>query len=237
MKIKLCLAALLIGTVVFVSAQSGTIHNAWSGVSGDKANMAAVAFQADAGIYPDSITPAGALVSPTALWLDALTLTRPDDTTSLSTGTGARQTTSVDTPVYVDVYSTYDSVNKAFSDYLGSSSTSVAWSQTVQNQDYTFGFSGITLQSNQKYWFVFSEDNIDGEVSNFRMKVNTAGDDATVGQGKGYLVGDTVQGFGQNNNNVDWGTAYTVSFTVIPEPAIGALVALGGLVLFFRKRS
>ena len=237
MKIKLCLAALLIGCVVFVSAQSGTINNAWSGTSGDKANMAAVAFQANAGVYPDSITPAGALVSPTAFWLDALTLTRPDDATTLSLGTGARQTTSADTPVYVDVYSTYDSVNKAFSDYLGSSSTSVAWSQTVQNQDYTFSFSGITLQSDQKYWFVFSEDNVDGEVSNFRMKVNTAGADTTVGQGKGYLVGDTLQGLGQNNSNVDRGTAYTVSFTVIPEPGIAALLALGGLALFLRKRS
>lgn len=224
------LPLLLAGTA---AADTGTIANPWSGVSGDKANLAGFAFQANAGLYPNSISPAGSL-TPT-FQLDSLTLIRPNDTTTPSIGMGVRQTTSADTPVFVDVYSTYDGTT--LGGYLGSSSSGVAWNSTAADQPFTFTFVGIALQADQKYWFVFSEDNVDGELSNFRLKVSTAGDDVTPGPGKGYLVNDTLQVIkapaGASDN---WGVAYTVGFTTIPEPGIAALLAAGGLLISLRKR-
>ncbi len=213
------------------TTQAATIDNVWSGAGGDKANLAAFAFRADAGTFPDSVMPAGSLTS--VFQIDALTLIRPNDTTTPSIGAGAYQITSADAPVYVDVYSGYDS--GTFSGYLGSSS-GVTWSSTIADQPYTFAFSGVQLQSDQKYWFVFSEDASDGEVSNFRMKVNTSGNDATAGPGRGYMVGDLAQVIKQNGAADDWGMAYTVSFTAIPEPTTIALLAIGAALLISRKR-
>lgn len=226
MKTVLCTASLVVSAAAW-AADTGTIVNEWSGVAGDKANMAAFAFQADAGIYPNSVTPPGSLTP--VFQLDALTLRRPNDTVTPSFGAGARQTTDADTPVYLDLYSSYDGA--AFGDYLGSSSSAVTWNSTVADQPYTFSFAGLTLDSSQKYWFAFSEDNVDGEVSNFRFLVNTSGDNTTPGQGKGYLVDDAVQGITQGGAGQDWGTAYTVHFTAIPEPSVGLLGLLGGIAL------
>lgn len=167
-----------------------TITNGWSGASGDKANLSAFAFQANAGIYPTSVTPPGSL-TPT-FDLGALTLTRPADATTPKIGTANGYLSSLDSPVYVDIYTGAYS-GGTFSGYVGSSISSVAWSSTVSGGDYTFNFSGITLDSATKYWFVFSEDNAEGEISNFRMWVNTSGNNTTAGQGHGYLVNDTVQ--------------------------------------------
>ena len=231
MKTRIGVVALLAAGAVF-TARADTIVNAWSGVSGDKANCAAFAFKADAGIYPDSVTPAGAL-SPT-FFLNAVTLTRPGDTTTPSIGTGARQITSADAPVYLDVYAGLDS--GVFTGYLGSSATAVTCAGTASDQPYTFDFNGLTLESSVKYWFVFSEDALEGEVSNFRFKVNTSGDNLTPGQGKGYLVNDTAQVMKQNGATDDWGTAYTVTVTAVPEPSTIALLALGGVALFLRRR-
>ncbi|HOY59247.1 MAG TPA: hypothetical protein PK640_14070 [Verrucomicrobiota bacterium] len=226
MKTAICTASLIVGAAA-CAADTGTIVNEWSGVAGDKANMAAFAFRADAGIYPNSVTPLGSLTP--VFQLDALTLRRPNDAVTPNFGGGARQTTGADTPVYLDLYSSYDGA--AFGGYLGSSSSSVTWNSTVADQPYTFSFSGLTLDSNQKYWFVFSEDDVDGEVSNFRFLVNTSGDNAASGQGKGYLVGDAVQGITQGGAGQDWGTAYTVQFTAIPEPGVLLLGLFGGIAL------
>jgi len=226
MKTVLCTASLIASAAAW-AADTGTIVNEWSGVTGDKANMAAFAFRADAGVYPNSVTPFGSLTP--VFQLNALTLTRPNDAVTPSFGGGARQTTDADTAVYLDLYSSYDGA--AFGGYLGSSSSSVTWNSTLPGEPYTFGFAGLTLDSNQKYWFVFSEDNVDGEVSNFRFLVNTSGDNSTPGQGKGYLVDDTVQGITQGGLSQDWAAAYTVHFTAIPEPSIGLLGFLGGMAL------
>lgn len=231
MKTPVYLGALVILSAA-VAAQADTIVNVWSGVSGDKANCAAFAFRADAGSYPDSVTPLGALTS--SFYLDAVTLIRPADTTTPSMGTGVRQITSADSPVYLDVYTGLEA--GVFTGYVGSSSSSVAWSSTASDQPYTFDFAGLTLESSAKYWFVFSEDDAEGEVSNFRFKVNTSGDNMTPGQGKGYLLNDTAQVMKQAGATDDWGTAYTVTFTAVPEPSILALLALGGGALLFRRR-
>lgn len=214
------------------AASAATIINNWSGVSGDKGNMVGFAVKADAGLYPASVTPLGSL-TPT-FQLDGLTLIRPNDTTTPSFGTGVRQTTSADTPVYVDLYSSYS--GGVFSGYLGSSASSVTWSSTVADTPYTFSFAGVVLQASQKYWFVFSEDNLEGEVSNFRAKLNTSGTDATPGAGKGYLVGDIVQSVTSAGASQDWAFAYTLNITPIPEPSTAALLALSGLALMLRKR-
>lgn len=231
MRTQIGIGSLLVLGAAF-AAKADTIVNLWSGVSGDKANCAAFAFKADAGIYPDSVIPVGALTSP--FFLDAVTLYRPADTTTPAIGTGARQITSADAPVYLDVYSGLES--GVFTGYLGSSVSSVTWNSTASDQPYTFDFGGLTLESSVKYWFVFSEDNADGEVSNFRFKVNTSGDNLTVGQGKGYLLNDAAQVMKQNGATDDWGTAYEVTFTAVPEPSTMALFALGGVALFLRRR-
>jgi len=213
-------------------ASANTISNNWSGVTGDRGNMTGFAFQADAGNFPASIDPAGSLGP--AISLNSLTFFRPNDTTTPSFGTGARQVTDANAPVFLDVYTTLSS--GVFSGYLGSSSTSVTWASTVQDQTYSFDFTGLTLASNTKYWFVFSEDNIAGDDANFRVKLNTSGNDTTPGEGKGYLVNDTIQGLTQGGATQDWGFAFTANFTPVPEPSIAALCLIGGACLLRLRR-
>ena len=98
-------------------------------------------------------------------------------------------------------------------------------------------FTGITLSSSTKYWFVFSEDNIAGDVANFRVKLNTTGSDAVAGPGLGYLVGDTTQAVLPTNATQNWGTAFTVDFTAVPEPSAALLGGLGILALLRRRRA
>jgi len=144
--------------------------------------------------------------------------------------------TASNTPVFIDIYT--DFAANAFSGYLGSSSSSVTWDDTVSDQPYTFNFTGINLDSGTKYWFVFSEDNLDGDIAQFRAKVNTSGNNTTPGPGPGYLVNDTLQVLlpGATLSSRDWGVAFTVGFTPIPEPTTLALGLLGATLLIFRRR-
>lgn len=225
------LAALAITTSL---AQAATISNNWSGVTGDRGNMTAFAFRADAGNFPTSIDPAGSL-TPNIL-LTSMTFFRPNDATTPTFGTGDRQLTASNTPVFLDVYAT--KAGTSFSDYLGSSSSSVTWESTVQDGLYSFDFAGLSLSSSTKYWFVFSEDNIAGDEANFRMKLNTSGTDAVAGQGRGYLTSDLLQGLTQGGADQDWGFAFTAGFTPVPEPTVAAVAGLGlaMLSIFVRRR-
>jgi hypothetical protein len=216
------------------TARAATILNPWSGVTGDRGNITAFAFRADAGNFPASVTPADAL-TPT-ISLDSLTLIRPGDTTTPNFGTAANQTTDTNTQVFIDIYTSMGAAN-VFSGYVGSSSTSVAWSSTTADQTYSFSFSGILLSSSAKYWFVFSEDGANGDVANFRVKLNTSGTDAVAGPGAGYLVGDSLQAVLPANTTQNWGTAFTVDFTAVPEPSTALLGGFGMLALLRRRRA
>lgn len=231
------LAAALLCTTVFSHAQA-TINNPWSGVLGDRGNMTAFAFRANAGLFPGSVSPSGALDGMSAITLNSLSLTRPNDATSPNFGAGVRQITSASTPVFLDIYTDFS--GGVFSGYVGSSLTGVAWDSTVAAQSYSFDFGAVTLAVDQKYWFVFSEDGIDGEVSQFRTQLNTSGDDATAGPGRGYLVGDTAQGVTSGGVGQDWGVAFTAGVTPVPEPSTLVLgFSTGALLLIrfaFRRR-
>ncbi len=230
LRTKTALLAVLLGSAAVANA-AYTIVNPWSGVTGDRGNMSAFAFKADAGNYPASITPADSL-TPT-FSLGEMTLLRPNDVTTPVFGTGVRQTTDANTPVFLDIYTTAAAGN-VFSGYVGSSSSSVTWSSTTQDGAYTFSFTGITLDSATKYWFVFSEDNVDGDIANFRAKLNTSGNNTTAGPGQGYLVNDLAQSVSQDNVTRDWGVAYTAT---VPEPSSALLGGLGLLGLLRRRRA
>jgi hypothetical protein len=208
-------------------AQANTISNNWSGVLGDRGNMTAFAFKADAGAFPTSIDPFGSLTP--SILLTNMTLFRPNDATTPVFGTGTRQLTSSTTPVFLDVYTTKSGTT--FSGYLGSSSSSVTWASTVQDGLYSFDFSSLSLASNLKYWFVFSEDNVAGDDANFRVKLNTSGSDAVAGQGRGYLTGDLQQSLTQAGADQDWGFAFTAGYTAVPEPTVAAVAGMGLVVL------
>ncbi len=225
------LTAAILFTAAICHGQT-TINNPWSGVLGDRGNMTAFAFRADAGLFPDSVTPAGGLDGMSAITLNTFSLTRPNDATTPNFGTGVRQITSASTPIFLDIYTDYTA--GVFSGYLGSSDTGVTWESTLAAQSYTFNFSTVTLAVNQKYWFVFSEDGIDGEVSQFRAQLNTSGSDAMPGAGKGYLVGDLVQSVTSGGVSQDWGVAYGAVVTPVPEPSTLALGFSAGALLLIR---
>jgi hypothetical protein len=218
-------------------AQSFTIANPWSGASGDKANLAAFAFEADAGNYPNSISPLGSLDA--TFEIGSLTLTRPNDTTTPVFGTTGISIADASTAVFIDIYTTYS--GGVFSGYIGSSSSSINWNNTTAGGNYTFDFSGIILESTTKYWFAFSTDNLNGNIGNFRMNLNTSGTDGTAGPGHGYLVNDTAQAVSANNSGSlgalqDWGPAFTIQ--AVPEPSVAVLSSLGvSALLFFRRRA
>lgn len=235
-KILVASLALLLGGAAAV--QAATITNPWSGTAGDRANIMGFAFQADAGQFPASVDPAGALTD--TIQLTKVSLVRPASPNPASPvtpsfGEGPRQTTDSLTPIYLDVYTAVDADTDTFSGFLGSSTNGVAWEDTTELAPYAFEFAGLTLNKGTKYWFVFSEDNVDGEFSNFRLQVNTSGNDATAGAGQGYLVGDTFQILDQGGNVRDWAAAFTAEFTAIPEPSCLALV-LGGVALAGLRR-
>jgi hypothetical protein len=140
MKPKTIAACLILSGTFTLSA--ATISNPWSGAAGDRANFSAFAFKADAGLFPTSVDPAGSL-TPT-FQLDSLTLIRPAlaSPDAPSFGTGPGQLTASNTPVFIDIYT--DFAANAFSGYLGSSSSSVTWDDTVSDQPYTFNFRAST---------------------------------------------------------------------------------------------
>jgi len=232
--IKTILSSLAFAVATASVAQANTISNNWSGVLGDRGNMTAFGFKADAGAYPTSIDPFGSLTP--SILLTNMTLFRPNDTTAPVIGAGLRQLTATTTPVFLDVYTTKS--GSTFSGYLGSSITSVTWASTVQNGDYSFEFSGLSLSSSTKYWVVFSEDNVAGDDTNFRMKLNTSGTDGVAGHGRGYLTGDLQQSMAQNGVDQDWAFAFTAGFTPVPEPSTAVVAGMGlaVMVICYRRR-
>ncbi|HEX6961136.1 MAG TPA: PEP-CTERM sorting domain-containing protein, partial [Lacipirellula sp.] len=216
---RIAVVTLIAGGALFgaertANAQLPTITNPGTAAAGDKANTSGFAFRADAGTFPASVSPSGSLTD--LLLLSKLTLKRPDDATTPSFGTGARQTTSAATPIFLDVYTSLDGAANTFSGYVGSSSTSVAWDATVQNTNYSFDFSNLLLSKSSKYWFVFSEDAVEGEVSNFRHRVATGGSNTGAGDNaSGYLLNDTAQVHTQGGGESDWGTEHIVEFAPV----------------------
>ncbi|HOW71788.1 MAG TPA: hypothetical protein PKY77_14405 [Phycisphaerae bacterium] len=231
-----CLSALGLSA----AADAATITNPWSGTAGDRANYSAFAFRATAGEFPNSVSPLGALDAFPFLTLDALTFTRPanDTTQTPILGTGNGQLSSVAAPVFVDVYTSRDGI-LSFSGYLGSSTTSVIFNDGVDpiapGESFTFSFSGITLDKDAAYWLVFSEDGIEGEVSSFRSRVNTSGNDSTPGPGPGYLVGNIAQ-VEYSGAIKDWGVEFTATVTAVPEPISLAMLAFASTSLRIRRR-
>ena len=117
-----------------------------------------------------------------------------------------------------------------YSGYLGSSTSSVIFDNGLDpispGESFTFSFAGLTLDKDVTYWLVFSEDGIDGEVSSFRTRVNTSGNDSTAGPGPGYLVGNLAQVEYPGALN-DWGVEFSASVTPVPEPSSLAVLVLG----------
>lgn len=206
-------AAAAIGMATTASAQVNTITNPGSVVPGDNANNSAFAFRGDGGTFPGTVSPPGSLTDLFAL--TKMTLKRPA-AGAPSFGTGVRQTMSSATPIFLDVYTSLNGGTDTFSGYVGSSSTSLAWDDTVADMTYSFSFANLLLQKSTKYWFVFSEDNVAGEVSNFRQRVINSGNNTGTGDnGFGYLLNDTQQIHTQGGAETDWGTEYVVEFAPV----------------------
>ena len=143
-----CLAAI----ALIAPVGAADITNPWSGTAGDRASYSAFAFRPTAGLFPDSVNPAGALDALQSLTFDSITFTRPaNDTTSNFPiiGTGIGQLSSVAAPVFVDVYATRSGA-LTYSGYLGSSTTSVisddGISPIAPGASFTLSFAGITLE-------------------------------------------------------------------------------------------
>lgn len=203
-----------IGGGSIASAQTNTITNPGTAAAGDKATTSAFAFRGDGGTFPASVSPPGSLTD--LFVLQKITLKRPDDATTPSFGAGTRQTTAATTPVFLDVYTSLNGATDLFSGYVGSSSSSVAWSETTQNATYSFDFANLLLTKSSKYWFVFSEDNVEGEVSNFRHRVTTGGSNTGTGDNAaGYLLNDTAQIHTQGGAEQDWGNEFVAEFAPV----------------------
>lgn len=241
---KLVMIALALTALGAVAAQAATVSNAWSGVAGDRANYSAFDFKATAGTFPASVSPAGALDGGPTFTLNSLTFTRPANDVlngtndpGITTDPGGLSAKTAD--VFMDVYSSRSGTTGLnFTGFLGSSTNSFAWEdldgneQIAPGQSYTYNFSGLTLDKNTEYWLVFSETSGDGDVGNFRTRVNTSGNDAVAGAGAGYLTGNPIQlvTHGATPTNREWGVEYAADVTpIVPEPssAILALMMLG----------
>jgi len=183
------------------------------------ANLTAFAFRANAGLYPDSVYPPGALTE--TFRLQNITFFRPYDTNGPSFGTGYGALSGPDAPVYLDVYADTNGMG-GFSGYLGSSTNFVTWSDLASANSYSFSFAGLGLRSDHKYWTVFSEDPLEGEVSNFRAFMDTSGTDNTPGSGQGYLVRDKVQAFAFPNLSRDWAPLFVAEFRLNHPPVADA---------------
>lgn len=234
---RIVVAAYLLTAVGAVAAHAATISNDWSGVAGDRASWSALVFKGTAGDFPASVNPVGAIDGTQTFTLNALTFTRPaNDTTasvpSVNANPGGLSSLTAD--VYVDVYSARTgTAGLSFTGFLGSSTNAFAWRDLDGNDliapgaTYTYNFSGLTLDKDAEYWMVFSETSGDGDVRNFRTRVNTA---ATT-EGTGYLA-SAIQMVtpGATPTNRDWAAEYVADVTsVVPEPnsAILALMGLG----------
>jgi hypothetical protein len=166
------------------------IYNEWRGTGEAGGNLIAFAFRANAGTFPDSVLPPGSLTE--TFRLERLMVYRPNDTIEPAFGTGYGALSSPTAPVFLDIYSNTNGAG-GFTGYVGSSTNSMSWSSTAPGTACFFDFPHLGLRSDHKYWIVFSEDPFEGEVSNFRVAVNTSGTDKTPGNGQGYLVNDALQ--------------------------------------------
>jgi hypothetical protein len=242
---KTSIAALMLSAVGVATAKGATVSNPWSGVAGDRANYSAFIFKATAGEFPTSVSPLGAIDGGPIFTLNSLTFTRPanDIATSIpAVNTNPGGLSSLTADVYIDVYSSRIGISGLdFTGFLGSSTNAFAW-QDIGGSDliapgstYTYNFSGLTLDKDTEYWMVFSETSGDGDVANFRTRVNTSASTA----GTGYLASDIqLVTPGTTPTNRDWAVEYVADVTsVIPEPSsvILALITLG-LATRLRRR-
>lgn len=234
---RILVFAMLMAVVGAASAHAATISNPWSGVAGDRGNWAAFVFKATAGTFPASVTPAGAIDVGDTFTLNSLTFTRPDAGGNAAVG-AAPGLSSLAADVYLDVYATRTGTTGVnFTGFLGSSTNSHA-QQDIGGTDlippgtsFTYNFSGLTLNKNTEYWIAFSETSGDGDIRNFRTRLNTSGTDGVAGAGKGYLVGNAIQLVTSSSANQDWAVEYVADVTPIPIPepssAVLTLAALG----------
>ncbi len=237
---KVLIATLALALASAATVQAATISNAWSGTAGDRANHSAFVFKGTAGTFPTSVSPLGAIDGGPTFTLNLMTFTRPANDVQDSTndplvgGPGGLSAKSAN--VYLDVYSARTGTSGlVFTGFLGSSTNAIAWEdgdgfeQIIPGATYTYSFSGLTLDKNTEYWMVFSETSGDGDVRNFRTRVNTSGSDAVPGAGQGYLVGNAIQLVtpGPTPTNRTWGVEFVADVTsIVPEPSSAALALM-----------
>lgn len=218
--------AAALGAAPNASAQiTPTISNAWSGVAGDRANYSAFIFKATAGTFPTSVSPLGFIDASPTFSLNSMTFTRPandalNGTNDPQIGTNPGDLSAKTAPVFLDVYTTRTGTSDLnFTGFLGSSTNSFAWENPLNTETiapgatFAFNFSGLTLDKNTEYWMVFSETSGDGDVANFRSRVNTA----ATAFGTGYLASaiQTVTP-GATPTNRDWGVEYVAGLPPVP---------------------
>lgn len=234
---RILVTALLMTAVGASAAHAATVSNVWSGVDGDRANWSAFAFKATAGAFPASASPIGALDGNALFALNSLTFTRPANDVAGAGGPSVSGDpgglSALTAEVFVDVYSSRTGTTGLdFTGFLGSSTNAFAWRDSggtdliAPGATYTYAFSGLTLDKDTEYWMVFSETSGDGDVANFRTRVNTSATPA----GTGYLASAIqIVTPGATPTNRDWGAEYVADVTSIPEPssAVMALMMLG----------